>query len=274
MGRGRPPRAQGLEHAGGDPRPDPHRGRLGDPPRPARARLRGRHGLLGPGDQDDGRAARPLRWAAPAPPSWRPSGSPPSGRCSRPSTGSTASSGPDTPTSPSRSIRGGTSSRSARSGPPTRRSRSRSTRGGAYTEIGQLESLAGYDLSGIERPCDDLDLSAELQSRLTIPVVVEARVAGRARRGDRGAGRARAHAPPVAVRLARQGQDRSRPRPPGRLGHHLRRRPRHRPGPRRRPSPSRRSPAAPCPSDVTEPPRNAQIVDPPVGASREWSRSR
>ncbi|GAB1822487.1 enolase C-terminal domain-like protein [Herbidospora sp. RD11066] len=136
----------------------------------------------------------------------------------------------------------------------------------AYTEIGQLESLAGYDLSGIERPCDDLDLSAELQSRLSIPVVVEARslteldeaIAVRA-------GRALMLRPSLFGSLARvkTAHDRAR-----RAGWDITCADGRGTGLARAATVAVAAlPGCTLPSDVTEPPRNAQIVDPPVGAS-------
>ncbi|WP_062345765.1 enolase C-terminal domain-like protein [Herbidospora yilanensis] len=136
----------------------------------------------------------------------------------------------------------------------------------AYTEIGQLESLAGYDLSGIERPCDDLDLSAELQSRLSIPVVVEARslaeldeaVAARA-------GRALMLRPSLFGSLAavKTAHDRAR-----RAGWDITCADGRGAGLARAATVAVAAlPGCTLPSDVTEPPRNAQIVDPPVGAS-------
>ncbi|MET8157077.1 enolase C-terminal domain-like protein [Sphaerisporangium sp. NPDC005289] len=143
---------------------------------------------------------------------------------------------------------------------------------GAYTDVSALEALASYDVTAIERPfggpdtAPDLDMHAELQDRVTSLVAIEVhsvaalREAVAARAGGAlllrpsrfGALRAVRTAHDVAVAAgwditAAGGRGTGLARAATVAVASL--------------------PGCTLPSDVTEPPRSAQIVTPPVGAS-------
>ncbi len=137
---------------------------------------------------------------------------------------------------------------------------------GAYTEIAQLEALDAYGVVAIERPFKDLLTSADLQDRVSAAVAVEVSTvaeldeavsvrAGRAlllrpaRFGSLGAVR-RAH-----DRAVEAGWDIVCA---GGLGAGLA---------RAATVAVASLPGCSLPSDVAEPPRSAQVVLPPVGAS-------
>ncbi|WP_067175626.1 enolase C-terminal domain-like protein [Microtetraspora niveoalba] len=137
---------------------------------------------------------------------------------------------------------------------------------GAYTEISQLQALDAYGLVAIERPFTDLAASADLQERVAAAVVVEARsveeldeaVAARAGRGL--LLRPARFGSLSSVRLAHDtavaaGWDVTCA---GGLGVGLA---------RAATVAVASLPGCTLPSDVAEPPRSAQIVTPPVGAS-------
>ncbi|GIH24042.1 o-succinylbenzoate synthase [Acrocarpospora phusangensis] len=137
---------------------------------------------------------------------------------------------------------------------------------GEYTEIAQLEALDSYGLAGIERPFADLVTSAELQARVSCPVAVEA---------------ASVQELDEAIAMHAGGALLLRPSLFGSLGAVRRAHDRaveagwditcadgRGAGLARAATVAVASlPGCTLPSDVTEPPRNAQIVDPPVGAS-------
>jgi o-succinylbenzoate synthase len=135
-----------------------------------------------------------------------------------------------------------------------------------YAEIGQLEALDAYGVAAIERPFKDLLTSAELQDRVSAAVAVEVDTLGEldeavglnagralllrpARFGSLGAVR-RAH-----DRAVTAGWDIACA---GGLGAGLA---------RAATVAVASLPGCSLPSDVAEPPRSAQVVLPPVGAS-------
>ncbi|GGK67174.1 hypothetical protein Sme01_09850 [Sphaerisporangium melleum] len=143
---------------------------------------------------------------------------------------------------------------------------------GAYTDVSALEALAAYDVTAIERPfggpggAPDLDLHAELQERVTSLVAIEVHsvpalkeaIAARAgsalllRPSRFGRLRAVRQAHDLAVAA---GWDITAAGGSGT-------------GLARAATVAVASlPGCTLPSDVTEPPRSAQIVTPPVGAS-------
>lgn len=137
---------------------------------------------------------------------------------------------------------------------------------GAYTEISQLEALDAYGVAAIERPFKDLLTSADLQDRVSAPVAVEVgSVAELDEAVSLKAGRALLLRPAKfgslsAVRLA---HDRAAEAGwdivcAGGLGAGLA---------RAATVAVASLPGCSLPSDVAEPPRSAQVVLPPVGAS-------
>ncbi|GAA0432571.1 o-succinylbenzoate synthase [Acrocarpospora corrugata] len=137
---------------------------------------------------------------------------------------------------------------------------------GAYTELAQLEALDSYGLAGIERPFADLITSAELQDRISAPVTVEV---GSVPELDEAvtlhAGRALLLRPSLFGTLGavRQGHDHAVA-----AGWDITCADGRGAGLARAATVAVASlPGCTLPSDVTEPPRNAQIVSPPVGAS-------
>lgn len=137
---------------------------------------------------------------------------------------------------------------------------------GAYTEIAQLEALDAYGVVAIERPFKDLLTSADLQDRVSAAVAVEVRsVAELDEAVSLNAGRALLLRPArfgslAAVRLA---HDRAAEAGwdivcAGGLGAGLA---------RAATVAVASLPGCSLPSDVAEPPRSAQVVLPPVGAS-------
>ncbi|MBX6385308.1 MAG: O-succinylbenzoate-CoA synthase [Microbispora sp.] len=137
---------------------------------------------------------------------------------------------------------------------------------GAYTEIGQLVALDAYGLVAIERPFKDLLTSADLQDRVSAAVAVEVgSVAELDEAVSLKAGRALLLRPAKfgslgAVRLA---HDRAAAAGwdivcAGGLGAGLA---------RAATVAVASLPGCSLPSDVAEPPRSAQVVLPPVGAS-------
>ncbi|MBO3747903.1 O-succinylbenzoate-CoA synthase [Streptosporangiaceae bacterium NEAU-GS5] len=137
---------------------------------------------------------------------------------------------------------------------------------GAYSSLEQLVALDSYQLSAIERPLTDLWASAELQDQISAPVAVEVSsladldeaIAARA-------GRALLLRPARlgALTTARQAHDHAWGAGwditcAGGRGTGLA---------RAATVAVAALPGCTLPSDVTEPPRNAQIVAPPVGAS-------
>ncbi|MEU7692869.1 O-succinylbenzoate-CoA synthase [Microbispora hainanensis] len=137
---------------------------------------------------------------------------------------------------------------------------------GAYTEIAQLEALDAYGVVAIERPFKDLLTSADLQDRVSAQVAVEvASVAELDEAVSLNAGRALLLRPAKfgslgAVRLA---HDRAVEAGwdivcAGGLGAGLA---------RAATVAVASLPGCSLPSDVAEPPKSAQVVLPPVGAS-------
>ncbi|XVQ83278.1 enolase C-terminal domain-like protein [Microbispora siamensis] len=137
---------------------------------------------------------------------------------------------------------------------------------GAYTEIAQLEALDAYGVVAIERPFKDLLTSADLQDRVSAAVAVEVTSVGELDEAvSRKAGRAMLLRPAKfgslgAVRLA---HDRAVEAGwdivcAGGLGAGLA---------RAATVAVASLPGCSLPSDVAEPPRSAQVVLPPVGAS-------
>ncbi len=137
---------------------------------------------------------------------------------------------------------------------------------GAYTEIAQLEALDAYGVVAIERPFKDLLTSADLQDRVSAQVAVEvASVAELDEAVSLNAGRALLLRPAKfgslgAVRLA---HDRAVEAGwdivcTGGLGAGLA---------RAATVAVASLPGCSLPSDVAEPPKSAQVVLPPVGAS-------
>ncbi|GIH61198.1 o-succinylbenzoate synthase [Microbispora siamensis] len=137
---------------------------------------------------------------------------------------------------------------------------------GAYTEIAQLEALDAYGVVAIERPFKDLLTSADLQDRVSAAVAVEVTsVAELDEAVSLKAGRAMLLRPAKfgslgAVRLA---HDRAVEAGwdivcAGGLGAGLA---------RAATVAVASLPGCSLPSDVAEPPRSAQVVLPPVGAS-------
>lgn len=137
---------------------------------------------------------------------------------------------------------------------------------GAYIEIAQLEALDSYGLAGIERPCTDLLTSAELQDRVAAPVAVEvASVQELDRAITVHAGRALLLRPSLfgSLRAVRQAHDLAVA-----AGWDITCADGRGAGLARAATVAVASlPGCTLPSDVTEPPRSAQIVTPPVGAS-------
>ncbi|MBP2705742.1 O-succinylbenzoate-CoA synthase [Microbispora sp. RL4-1S] len=137
---------------------------------------------------------------------------------------------------------------------------------GAYTEIEQLEALDAYGVAAIERPFKDLLTSADLQDRVSAPVAVEVGSLGELDEAiGVNAGRALLLRPSrfgslASVRLA---HDRAAEAGwdivcAGGLGAGLA---------RAATVAVASLPGCTLPSDVAEPPRSAQVVLPPVGAS-------
>ncbi|MEV4745935.1 enolase C-terminal domain-like protein [Streptosporangium amethystogenes subsp. fukuiense] len=137
---------------------------------------------------------------------------------------------------------------------------------GAYRDVAALEALDAYTLSAIERPCAVLADHADLQQRVAAPVLLE--VASAAELGEAiaaGAGRALLLRPSAlgSLREVRRVHDRA-----VRAGWEIACAGGRGTGLARAATVAAASlPGCTLPCDVAEPPRSAQIVDPPVGAS-------
>ncbi|MEV4375563.1 enolase C-terminal domain-like protein [Streptosporangium sp. NPDC049644] len=137
---------------------------------------------------------------------------------------------------------------------------------GAYRDVAALEALDAYTLSAIERPCAALADHADLQQRVAAPVLLE--VASAAELGEAiaaGAGRALLLRPSAlgSLREVRRVHDRA-----VRAGWEIACAGGRGTGLARAATVAAASlPGCTLPCDVAEPPRSAQIVDPPVGAS-------
>lgn len=137
---------------------------------------------------------------------------------------------------------------------------------GAYTEIAQLEALDAYGVVAIERPFKDLLTSADLQDRVSAAVAVEvARVSELDEAVSLKAGRALLLRPAKfgSLGAVRRAHDRAVEAGwdivcAGGLGAGLA---------RAATVAVASLPGCTLPSDVAEPPRSAQVVLPPVGAS-------
>ncbi|MEV4327590.1 enolase C-terminal domain-like protein [Microbispora rosea] len=137
---------------------------------------------------------------------------------------------------------------------------------GAYTEIAQLEALDAYGVVAIERPFKDLLTSADLQDRVSAAVAVEvARVSELDEAVSLNAGRALLLRPAKfgSLGAVRRAHDRAVEAGwdivcAGGLGAGLA---------RAATVAVASLPGCTLPSDVAEPPRSAQVVLPPVGAS-------
>ncbi|MEV1204842.1 enolase C-terminal domain-like protein [Microbispora rosea] len=137
---------------------------------------------------------------------------------------------------------------------------------GAYTEIAQLEALDSYGVVAIERPFKDLLTSADLQDRVSAAVAVEvARVSELDEAVSLNAGRALLLRPAKfgSLGAVRRAHDRAVEAGwdivcAGGLGAGLA---------RAATVAVASLPGCTLPSDVAEPPRSAQVVLPPVGAS-------
>ncbi|GAA0851415.1 o-succinylbenzoate synthase [Streptosporangium amethystogenes subsp. fukuiense] len=137
---------------------------------------------------------------------------------------------------------------------------------GAYRDVAALEALDAYTLSAIERPCAVLADHADLQQRVAAPVLLE--VASAAELGEAiaaGAGRALLLRPSAlgSLREVRRVHDRA-----VRAGWEIACAGGRGTGLARAATVAAASlPGCTLPCDVAEPPRSAQIVDPPVGPS-------
>ncbi|WP_248962753.1 enolase C-terminal domain-like protein [Sphaerisporangium perillae] len=143
---------------------------------------------------------------------------------------------------------------------------------GAYTDLTALEALDAYDVTAIERPFGgpytpaDLDLHAELQERISSRVAIEVHsVAALEEAIAARAGRALLLRPSRfgSLRAVRTAHDRAMA-----AGWDITAAGGRGTGLARAATVAVASlPGCTLPSDVTEPPRSAQIVTPPVGAS-------
>ncbi|WP_214110378.1 enolase C-terminal domain-like protein [Acrocarpospora catenulata] len=137
---------------------------------------------------------------------------------------------------------------------------------GAYTDTAQLEALDAYGLAGIERPFTDLYTSADLQERVSAPVAVEVgSVAALDHAISLHAGRSLLLRPSLfgSLTAVRQAHDLALL-----AGWDITCADGRGAGLARAATVAVASlPGCTLPSDVTEPPRSAQIVAPPVGAS-------
>ncbi|MDP9866889.1 MULTISPECIES: enolase C-terminal domain-like protein [Streptosporangium] len=137
---------------------------------------------------------------------------------------------------------------------------------GAYTDVGALEALDAYTLSSIERPFAGLADHADLQERVAAPVLLE--VSSLAELDEAilvGAGRALLLRPAVlgSLREVRRVHDRALA-----AGWEIACAGGQGTGLARAATVAAASlPGCGLPCDVAEPPRSAQIVTPPVGAS-------